>query len=155
MSRLSELQFGKQYEYEAGRRVAERLWPGSSVVEAQPYADLDFAVTLPGTPPRWVGLIEVKARRMSVHQYESTIVSWRKYQAALAAREYFKVATYAVIVFTDALAVLDLTVTPDTRETIYRRDRPGVGVEHAVYKHSRFVYHNDLLIPLLEVVRAF
>lgn len=156
MSLKEELLFGKRFEYVAAEAYVAKRWPGAQLVEAPAYSDLDFAVIKPqeSGPPVLAAFLEVKTRRIDSAKYDSTIVAWRKYDAARFGRAFFKVPTVCLVVFTDAVATFDLHDLPDGKQKIGRFDRPGTEVDHALYLHSRFEWHPELLEPILERANA-
>lgn len=143
----ADLQFGKRYEQVAAEELVAKLWPGHQLVEMHTFSDIDFGVVLPqeGAPPKMVALLEVKTRRISIEQYDSTLVAFRKHDAGRWAKVFLKLPTVCLVVFTDAAATFDLAQAPDAKENIVRGDRGGAGVEHALYAHSRFGRHDELL----------
>lgn len=148
---LAELAFGKVYERVAAEHYAAKRWPGAQLAECAAYADIDFVVT--SSTGKFLGFIETKARRISSTRYESTIVAYRKHDAARYGKYYFKVPTVCLVLFTDAVATFNLHEDPDGAETITRHDR-GTSAPHALYAHSRFEWHNELLEPIAVAVRA-
>lgn len=157
MSSLNaELQFGKQYERIAAEVFIAKRWPSAKLVEAPAYSDVDWFVVEPqaGGPDKLIALLEVKTRRIDSKKYDSTIVAARKHDAARYAKAFFKVPTVCLVLFTDAVATFDLHEAPDGRQIIGRGDRPGSQMLHALYLHSRFEYHNELLEPILGRVAA-
>lgn len=152
----TELAWGKKFEYVAAEAYAAKRWPVAQLVEAPAYSDLDFAVIKPqeSGPPVLAAFLEVKTRRIDSAKYDSTIVAWRKHDAARFGRTFFKVPTVCLVVFTDAVATFDLHDLPDGKQKIGRYDRPGPEVEHALYLHTRFEYHNELLEGIFERANA-
>jgi hypothetical protein len=144
MSRATkaDLDFGKAYERRGAELLAEKLWPGATVIEAAQYSDIDWMVALNG---KLVGAIEVKARRVESTRYEDTLVAWRKYDAAKALKTFFKVRTACLIIFTDRAGYFWLDEMPNGRRQIVRKDRPSEPpVEHGLYLHDRLTWEDGL-----------
>lgn len=144
----AELAFGKVYERIAAEVVAAKLWPGCTLIATQSFADIDFIVAMPqpdGTL-KHIAFLETKARRCSITQYESTIVAERKHTAGRYGREFYKVPTVCLVLFTDGVATFNLHLAPDKVENVTRHDRPGQrGMQHAFYMHDKFERHDELL----------
>lgn len=150
-SRYHELQFGKRYERAAAAAfVAEQFGVGHSLIECPAFADIDWMVQ--DDKGMLAAFVEVKTRRVSSTKYASTIVSKRKTDAGRYGKFYFKVPSYAVVVFTDNFGVFKLHEQPDGFEPITRYDRPGVEVEHAVFKHERLEWYPHLLERMVELL---
>lgn len=159
-----EIAFGKVSEEPAARAYVEKRWPGALVAATNQFADLDWQVLAPAEglfdaagkqtarPYEIIAWLEVKSRRCGVNQYPSTIVAHRKHHAARYGKEFFKVSSVAIVLFTDAYTTFNLAEKPDSVENVTRRDRPGVTVEHAFYLHSRLEKHDDLFQRTLELV---
>lgn len=152
----SELAFGKTYERVAAEAYVEKRWPGAQLIESPAYADLDWQVVRPreSQPPLLLAWLEVKTRRIDSKKYEDTIVAYRKHDAARFGRAFFKVPTVCLVLFTDTVATFDLHDAPDGKREIGRYDRPGGAIPHALYLHSRFEWHPELLEPILERANA-
>lgn len=138
----AELARGKIYEELVARTIAEAIWPGSEVAESPAYADIDFAVFTPNR--RFLGLLEVKSRRVDSRRFDTTIVSRRKYDAALYAQRYLKVKTACVVYFTDNLGFFWLNEPPDGYNEILRGDRGTAAVPHVFYKVDRLQFFPEL-----------
>lgn len=154
MSKASkaDLAFGKTYERPLAEALAARLWPGSVVIEAAEYSDIDWMVAVEG---KLVAAVEVKARRIESTKYEDTLVAWAKYDAARGLRKHFKVRTACLVAFSDRAGFFWLDELPNGRRQIVRRDRPGSPpVEHALYLHERFTWVDGLLLPTEPVIDA-
>jgi Holliday junction resolvase-like predicted endonuclease len=150
MSITAELRFGKRYEEVAARLYAEKEWPGCTIAPCATYADVDYAVMTP--EKGLVALIEIKTRRCTSEKYDSTIVSLRKHHTGRYAKEFLKVKTPCVVIFTDTAAVFSLHEVPDSVEPITRYDRPGQTVDHAHYKHSRLEFRPELHAAIMSEV---
>lgn len=150
MSFMAELAFGKAFERVAAEKYAAQTWPGSVIAPCPTYADVDFVAISPLTG--LLGFIEVKTRRIPSTKYDSTIVSLRKHHTGRYAKEFLKVPTPCVVIFTDTLGVFDLRLVPDTIAPIGRWDRPGKEVDHAHYLHSRLVWMPELHAEILKKV---
>jgi hypothetical protein len=144
-----ELAFGKVYEEVAARKYAATVWPGALVAPCNTFADIDFVVVDPAKG--LVGFIEVKTRKIPSTKYDSTIVSLRKHHAGRWGREFFKVPTMCVVLFTDTCGVFDLKETPDLIAPITRWDR-GKPIDHAHYNHSRLTWLPELHTEVLLTV---
>jgi hypothetical protein len=129
--------FGLEQEYSAAMLFATIVFPKASIHRLPEYSDLDFAITQEN---QLIGFIEVKARRVKVEDYSSTILPLRKHIIARAVYESLKIPTYAVIVYEDALVSFHLENEPDEVKFIKREDR-DIGMDHAYFSHSRFSYH--------------
>jgi hypothetical protein len=152
-----EVAFGKIFEKRTAEAVAAKLWPGCRLVAAHGWADIDFLVVGEDADSgdlKHIAFLEVKARRIPITRYESTIVSMRKHHAGRWGKEFYKVPTICIVLFTDALATFDLHATPDGKENITRHDNPGVTVEHALYLHKRFERHDELLEGIHAAIEA-
>lgn len=153
---MSDLAFGKTYELAAAAIYVAKRWPGAQLVEAPTYADLDWLVVKPQEkgPNKLISFLEVKTRRIHSKKYNSTIVAYRKHDAARLAKAFFKVGSVCLILFTNDVATFDLHDIPDGKQIIGRYDRPGKGVVHALYHHHRFDWHPELLDPILACAKA-
>jgi hypothetical protein len=154
MSRATaeELAFGKARERLGAELLAEELWPGSTVIECATYAEVDFAVSMNG---KLVGYIEVKARRNVSSDFEDTLVTWSKHDTGRFVKKFFKVRTVALVIFTDTAGYFYLDETPDGRRPIQRRDRlDQPPVEHALYRHERMVWAENIKKRLDERLEA-
>ncbi len=152
MRLIEELAFGKTYERAAAEVYVEKRWPGAQIIESPTYADLDWQVVQPRkeAPPLLLAWLEVKTRRIGSKQYEDTIVAYRKHDAARFGLVFFKVPTVCLVIFADTVATFDLHEAPDSKREIGRYDRPGVSILHALYLHSRFEWHPELLEPIMK-----
>lgn len=153
----AELAFGKVYERIGAEVVAEKLWPGCTLVATQGFADIDFIVGMPQPDGslRHIAFLETKARRCSITQYDSTIVAERKHTAARWGREFYKVETVCLVLFIDGVATFPLHTPPDKVDIVVRHDRPGRNkMQHAFYLHSRFSRHDELLPIIAERVEV-
>jgi SLOG family YspA-like protein len=130
-------EFGLEQEYSAAMLFASIVFPKASIHRLPEYSDLDFAITQEN---QLIGFIEVKARRVKVEEYSSTILPLRKHNIARSIYENLKIPTYAVIVYEDALVSFHLENEPDDIQFLKRDDRDK-GMDHAYYNHSRFSYH--------------
>jgi hypothetical protein len=160
----AEIAFGKVSEEPAARAYVEKRWPGAIVAATNQFADLDWQVLAPAEglfdadgkqiarPFEIIAWLEVKSRRCGVDQYPSTIVAVRKHHAARYGREFFKVQSVAIVLFTDAYTTFNLGEEPDSIEDVSRRDRPGVSVKHAFFLHTRLERHPDLYQRTLELI---
>ncbi len=133
-----DLEFGLQQELSAAMLFADEIYPGSMVSRLPEYSDLDFVITWRGELKAFV---EIKARRVSINAYNSTIMPLRKHMIAKSIYESLKIPTYAIIVFEDALVSFRLENEPDAVEYVGRDDRSGKGMDHGFYNHIRFTHH--------------
>ncbi len=102
-----------------------------------------------GANGKLAAFLEIKTRRIASDAYESTILATRKHHAARWGKEYWKVKTVALVLFSDRLATFGLQEKPDAEELIGRRDRPNApAVPHVLYNHSRFEWHDDLFVAI-------
>ena len=153
----AELAFGKVYERIGAEVVAEKLWPGCRLIATQGFADIDFIVAMPQDDGslKHIAFLETKARRISIDAYDSTIVAERKYTAGRWGREFYKVETVCLVLFTDGVATFPLHTPPDKVDTVVRRDRPGQNkMQHAFYLHTRFTRHDELLPIIAERIEV-
>lgn len=132
-----DVEFGLGQEYSAALLFADSIFPGCQLNKLPEYSDLDFVITKENEVKAF---IEVKARRVSVNAYSTTMVAERKHRIAAALYESLKIQTFAIILFTDALVSFHLENKPDDVQFVKRDDRDK-GMEHAFYNHSRFTYH--------------
>jgi hypothetical protein len=138
--RNRELAWGTLRERPVAEAIARKLYPGSSVVRYKQYSCVDWAVIF---EDEIVAGIEIKARRVSRHDFDSTIFPIEKYHAGRYSRRFYEAPTYGAVLFTDGLATLDLGLEPDEEKLIHRSGEP-VPVLHALYKHSRLDWHDEL-----------
>lgn len=145
---MSEVMFGAAFERPAAQAIADKLWPRSSVTKLTRYAHLDFAVT--SGEGEITAFLEVKRRRFTAQTYDSTIVNWQKYDAAVALKKFLGARSLAIIVFDDNVGTFWLDETPAGKKEIIRRDRSTKPVEHALYNLTQFAWHPELLGPINE-----
>lgn len=142
----SDLAFGERYERAAAEIISEKIFPmATTLVKAGTYADIDWLIVSAETG-EFIAALEVKARRIAFAAYPEAIISKRKHLAARFLREFFKIPTYAGIVYPDAVATFSLEDTPLRIENVFARG--GRAVEHCFYATSAFDLHPDLLNPI-------
>lgn len=134
-----EVRWGTLREFPAALAVATKLYPGSSVLRFKNFSTVDWAVLVGN---EIVAGLEVKTRRFGREAFPSTILPLEKYHAGRYTRRFFDMPTFAVIVFTDGLATIDLGLTPDKIEEVTRRNEQAV--PHVFYGHERLDWHDDL-----------
>jgi hypothetical protein len=132
-----DVEFGETQELSAAMLYADEIWPGSTVSRLPTYSDLDFVVTWRGETKAF---LEIKARRVSVNDYTTTMIPLRKHHIAKQILDNLKVPTLAIIVFEDALVSFHLALEPDDIRYVQRDDR-SKGMDHAFYSHGRFTFH--------------
>lgn len=134
---VTDIEFGIQQELSAAMLFVDGVWTGASVSRLPEYSDLDYAVTWRGN---LIAFLEIKARRVNVDTYTSTMIPLRKHHIAKQISDNLKIPTYAVIVFQDAMVSFHLENEPDEVQFVKRDDRDK-GMQHCFYSHSRFTYH--------------
>lgn len=139
-----EVVWGTLREPPAASLIAGKLYPGSSVLRFKAYSTVDWAVVREN---EIVAALEIKVRRFGKDDWPSTILPTEKYNAGRYTRRFFDFPTFAVILFTDALATIDLGFTPDDIKDVTRRGEQPVS--HAFYLNSRLEFHDDLF-PLVQ-----
>lgn len=133
----TDIKFGLEQELSAAMLFADEIWPGSSVSRLPEYSDLDFVITRRGEV---MAFLEIKARRVSVDEYKTTMIPLRKHHIAKQIYDNLKIQTFAIIVFQDAMVSFHLENAPDEIQFVKRDDRES-GMQHCFYNHSRFTYH--------------
>lgn len=145
-----EFENGRKWERPAAEALVQKLWPGSKVVEHQPYSHIDLAVISP--EGRFICQLEVKRRFVNHDAYSTTMVPWEKHDAGRFAKRYFNVPTLCLIVFDDRVGFFHLEKAPTGKEIKGRRDRPGSEKLYALYDINRMVWQDDLLEPIKQAV---
>lgn len=139
----TDIEFGIAQELSAAMLFADEIWPGSLVHRLPEYSDLDYVITWRGEIKAFV---EIKARRVDVATYKTTMIPLRKHIIAKSIYDSLKVPTFAIIVFQDAMVSFHLENAPDGIEYVKRDDRDK-GMEHGFYDHIRFTFHIRKDIP--------
>ena len=122
--------FGLPYERVIAQTAALLLYPHRldlALVRLDAYAPLDFLIVDGDCP---VAALEVKRRSVRSDTYPTTIIP----QSVVDAAKRLTVPTFAVILFTDGLAVFDVLRTPSTARWL--RTRRGVLRKHREYDIS-------------------
>lgn len=147
-----EFEAGKKWERPAAEALAQKLWPGSKVVEHQPHSHIDLAVVSP--EGRFICQLEVKRRFVNHDTYPTTMVLWEKHDAARFTKRFFNAPTLCLIVFDDRVGFFHLENAPTGKEIKSRRDRPGSEKLYALYDVNIMVWQDDLLEPIRAAVAA-
>jgi len=119
--------FGLPYERVIAQTAALLLYPHRldlTLVRLDAYAPLDYLL-LDGDCP--VAALEVKRRSVRSDTYRTTILP----QSVVDAAKRLTIPVYAVILFSDGLAIFDVVRTPST--TRWLRARRGTLRKHREY----------------------
>jgi Holliday junction resolvase-like predicted endonuclease len=147
----AQVEAGERWEDPAAAALASKFWPGAKVVHFPKYTHIDLGIIQDGV---LIAALEVKKRNTRHKDYPTTMVLWDKHEAGRFFPKFFHAPVYCMIVWEDAVAVIDLATKPVGKRLMSRGDREGSEKLYALYALSQMEFHNDLLEQIKAAVAA-